>query len=118
MVQSRRGLEAADRLRQDRLRGEGLELIQEQVPTDAKLVAQCLYDRVDLGNQVPAVTDALEALRRRSASSAGEEWERERRDVTTPRDTVRDLAKGELEYLIAEPDRPKLQARTACSTQS
>ena len=43
-----------------------LELIQELVPTDAKLVAQCLYDRVDRGSQVNAVTEALEDLRRRN----------------------------------------------------
>ena len=42
-----------------------LELIQDTVP-DAKLVAQCLYDRVDRGNHVGAVTDALDELRRRS----------------------------------------------------
>jgi hypothetical protein len=29
-----------------------LELIQETVPTDAKLVSQCLFDRVDRGNQL------------------------------------------------------------------
>jgi hypothetical protein len=29
-----------------------LELIQDAMPTDAKLVAQCLYDRMDLGNNV------------------------------------------------------------------
>ena len=32
-----------------------LELIQDTHPTDAKLVAQCLYDRVDRGNQVAAL---------------------------------------------------------------
>ena len=37
-----------------------LELIQDTVPTDAKLVAQCLYDKVDRGNQVAAVADALD----------------------------------------------------------
>ena len=73
-----------------------LELIQENQATDARLVAQCLYDRVDRGNQVAAVTEALEELRRRNLlgysekhgyklqSSAGEEWERERRDIPAP----------------------------------
>ena len=43
-----------------------LELVQDSQPTDAKLVAQCLYDRVHRGNQVAAVTEALEELRRRN----------------------------------------------------
>ena len=80
-----------------------LELISETQATDARLVAQCLYDRVDRGNQVAAVTDALEELRRRNLlgysekegyklqSSAGEEWERERRDISVPRDSLIEL---------------------------
>ncbi len=40
-----------------------LELIQETVPTDAKLVAQSLYDRVDRGNHQGEVKAALEELR-------------------------------------------------------
>ncbi|MCA9488425.1 MAG: BREX system P-loop protein BrxC, partial [Myxococcales bacterium] len=63
-----------------------LELVQDTLATDARLVAQVLYDRVDRGNQVAAVTEALEELRRRNLlgfsekegyklqSSAGEEW--------------------------------------------
>ena len=42
-----------------------LELIQDVLPTDAKLVAQCLYDRVDRGNRLNEITEALENLRRR-----------------------------------------------------
>lgn len=49
-------------------------------------MAQCLYDRVDRGNQIAAVTEALESLRRQNLlgysekhdykvqSTAGEEW--------------------------------------------
>jgi hypothetical protein len=100
-----------------------LEQIQEMTPTDPKLVAQCLYDRLDAGNRLPAVTEALDELRRRGLlgyseksgykiqSSAGEEWDRERRDVPVTRDTIGELVKGELEYLVALPDRPKLQGR-------
>src|SRR5690606_1509916 len=71
-----------------------LEQVQDdQNPTTAALVAQCLYDRVDRGSQVGVVTEALEELRRKNLvsyseklgykiqSTAGEEWERERRDI-------------------------------------
>jgi hypothetical protein len=71
-----------------------LEQIQDdKTPTTAALVAQCLYDRLDRGSQVGPVTEALEELRRRNLlsyseklgykiqSTAGEEWERERRDL-------------------------------------
>ncbi|GMV44308.1 MAG: hypothetical protein AMXMBFR64_60240 [Myxococcales bacterium] len=100
-----------------------LELIQDTAPTDARLVAQCLYDRVDRGNQVPAVTAALEELRRRNLlgysekhgykiqSSAGEEWERERRDIGVPRETLVDVVQGALTWLLATPDRPRLLGR-------
>src|SRR5262249_45937348 len=70
-----------------------LELIQETIATHARFVAQVLYDRLDLGSNVQQVSDALEELRRRNLlgysekdgyklqSSAGEEWEGERRDI-------------------------------------
>jgi hypothetical protein len=100
-----------------------LELIQDSVPTDGKLVAQCLYDRVDRGNQVSAVTEALEELRRRNLlgysekhgykvqSSAGEEWERERRDIGVPSEAIGEVVQEALEYLLAEPERPRLAGR-------
>jgi hypothetical protein len=100
-----------------------LELIQDSTPTDAKLVAQCLYDRVDLGNNVADVTAALEELRRRNLvtysqkegykiqSSAGEDWERERRDIGAPRETISDLVQEALKVQLAEPDRPRHQGR-------
>ena len=101
-----------------------LELISETQATDARLVAQCLYDRVDRGNQVAAVTDALEELRRRNLlgysekegyklqSSAGEEWERERRDISVPRDSLIELVQKGLQYLLGTPDRPRLKGRS------
>jgi len=101
-----------------------LELIQDTLPTDARLVAQCLYDRVDRGNNVGAVTDALEELRRRNLlgysekhgyklqSSAGEEWERERRDVGVPGEAVGEVVQGALTYLLGAPQRPSLHGRT------
>lgn len=70
-----------------------LELVQEQEPTSAELVARCLYRRLGDGDQVKEVEAALERLRALSLlsrseklgyklqSSAGQEWERERDDV-------------------------------------
>ena len=86
-----------------------------RLPTDAKLVAQCLYDRVDRGNHVNEITEALEKLRRRNLlgysekqgykiqSTAGEEWERERRDIGVAREDDRH----------ARPGRPEIPARDA-----
>ncbi len=100
-----------------------LELIQDVLPTDAKLVSQCLYDRLDRGNQVTEITEALETLRRRNLlgysektgykiqSSAGEEWERERADIPVPRETIGDGIKQALEILLAAPHQPRLQGR-------
>lgn len=100
-----------------------LELIQDVQPTDAKLVAQCLYDHLDRGNQVAEVTAALEDLRRRNLlaysektgykiqSTAGEEWERERRDIPVPRETLGATIQAALEILLGNPDRPRLQGR-------
>lgn len=100
-----------------------LELIQDTVPTDAKLVAQCLYDRVDRGNHVAAVTDALDELRRRNLlgysekhgykvqSSAGEEWDRERRDISVAREVISEIVQNGLTWLMATPDGPRLQGR-------
>ncbi len=100
-----------------------LELIQDIEPTTAKLVSQCLYDRVDRGNQVHAVTDALEALRRKNLlgysekdgyriqSSAGEEWERERRELGVSREAISEMVVEALQYLMDGPEQPALQGR-------
>jgi hypothetical protein len=101
-----------------------LELIQETISTDARLVAQCLYDRVDRGNHVAAVTEALEELRRRNLlgysekhgykvqSSAGEEWERERRDLHAgTQEAISEVVQACLTFLLADPDRPRLAGR-------
>lgn len=100
-----------------------LELIQETMPTDAKLVAQCLYDRLDRGNHLSAVTEALEQLRRKNLlgysekhgyklqSSAGEEWERERKDIGVPAEAIHELVKERLTFLLGSPERPRLQQR-------
>ncbi len=100
-----------------------LELIQESMPTDAKLVAQCLYDRLDRGSQLDEITEALEELRRRNLlgysekqgykiqSTAGEEWERERREFGVSRETISTMVQEALKFLIAAPERPKLEGR-------
>jgi hypothetical protein len=100
-----------------------LELIADTTPTDAKLVAQCLFDRVDRGNQLVAVTEALETLRRRNLlgysekhgyklqSSSAEEWERERRDLPASREEQLVLVQEALKWLVDEPEQPRLQGR-------
>jgi hypothetical protein len=101
-----------------------LELIQDTLPTDAKLVAQCLYDRIDLGNNLAAVTEALETLRQRNLlgysekhgykiqSSEAEEWEGERRNtISVPREAISDEVREGLNWLLAQPDLPRLQGR-------
>ena len=100
-----------------------LELIQDTVPTHAKLVAQCLFDHVECGNQVAEITDALEELRRKNLlgysektgyklqSSSAEEWERERREIGVPAEVISELVQSGLKMLLAQPDRPRLQGR-------
>lgn len=100
-----------------------LELIQERLPTDAKLVAACLYDRIDLGSQQSAVQDALEELRRvhllgysekqgyKIQSTSGEEWERERREMNVSVETRGELIQETLKHIVADQDTPKLDGR-------
>ena len=100
-----------------------LELISESQAVDARLVASCLYDRLDRGDSVQAVSEALERLRQANLlgyseklgykvqSSAGQEWERERRDIGVPTETVSELVQEALKYLLGGPDRPRLQGR-------
>jgi hypothetical protein len=83
-----------------------LELIQEQEPTTVTLVSQCLYSRLDEGNQKPKIEAALIRLRElgllsysektgyKIQSSAGQEWDRERDNYQVPL--------GEMSNLIAE----------------
>lgn len=101
-----------------------LELIQDTDRTDEKLVAQCLYDRLDRGNRVAEVGAALEELRRRNLlgfsekqgyklqSSAGEEWERDRREIQIGREKILAIIQASLTKLLAMPDPPKLQGRS------
>lgn len=100
-----------------------LELIQDDQPTSAKLVAQCLYERIGQANQEPAVTEALEELRRRNLlgysekegykiqSSVAEEWERDRKEIHAPSEVRSQLVQDALKFMIAEPERPRLHGR-------
>lgn len=101
-----------------------LELLQELgQPTTPELVAQCLYDHVDRGNQVTEVREALEDLRRHNLlgysekdgykiqSSAGEEWDRERRDMPAPTESRSEVVRESLKYLLALPEKPRYQGR-------
>ena len=96
-----------------------LELIQEQEPTTPELVARCLYRNLGEGNQVQAVSQALERLRAANLvaysekhgfkiqSSAGQDWERERDEIGVTAEQVSEVVKGKLRELLATPERPR-----------
>lgn len=100
-----------------------LELIQDIRPTDARLVAQCLYDSLDRGNQVTEVTAALEELRRenllayseklgyRIQSTAGEEWEREKREIRAPREAISEIVRDAVRMIMEKPEKPTYKKR-------
>jgi hypothetical protein len=100
-----------------------LELIQESVPTSAQLVARCLYERVDRGNNQAEVAAALERLRElnllaysekdgyKLQSSVGEEWEAERRDISVSREQLMGHIQDALKLITGAPEAPKLQGR-------
>jgi hypothetical protein len=103
-----------------------LELIQDTDPTTEDLVARCLAERMDGGNQQAAVRQAMEELRRRNLlgysektgfkiqSSAGEEWERERADFPFSRQELSKQLQESLNGLMGDvsgTERPKLEGR-------
>ena len=100
-----------------------LELIQETEPTTADLVSRCLYNTIGQGNQVGAVTEALETLRSlnllgyseklgyKIQSSAGEEWERDRREVGVSQDKISQYVFEALKNLVQTIDKPKYADR-------
>ncbi len=95
-----------------------LQLISEQTPTTAALVAQCLYDRLDRGDNQTRVHEALERLRTANLlgysekrgyklrSSAGEEWDTERSRITVASERQSELVAEQLTRLVARADRP------------
>lgn len=101
-----------------------LQLIQDTEPTTASLVARCLYDRIDRGDRSQEVEQALEELRRenllgfreksgyRIQSSAGEEWEGERKQISVGVEKRTALVQTELHRLATNNiSRPKLENR-------
>lgn len=103
-----------------------LELLQadeDGEPTDSKLVARCLYAHVAEGDNEPAVRAALERLLDANLlaysnktgyklqSSAGEEWERERQDISIPPEDLGELVLDALRILVADTEKPELGGR-------
>ncbi len=97
-----------------------LQLISEQLPTTAELIAQCLYDRLDRGDNRREVSEALERLRAANLlgysekrgyklrSSAGEEWDTERSQITVPSARQSELVAEQLVLLSSRPELPRL----------
>ena len=103
-----------------------LELIQDTDPTTEALVAKCLAERMDGGNQQGAVRQALEELRRHNLlhysekdgfkiqSTAGEEWERDRADFPFSRQDLSKQLQESLKLLMGDAsavERPRLDGR-------
>jgi hypothetical protein len=94
-----------------------LELIQadeDGKPTDVELVARCLYANVRDGDNKQAVKDALTLLLDANLlsyedktgyklqSSAGQEWEGERQDISVPPEDLAELVMDTLRVLVAD----------------
>ena len=94
-------------------------------PADAKLVARCLYNDVREGDNEPAVRAALELLHEaglltiagttaagtngyKIQSSAGQEWERERQDISVPAEDLGELVMDALRTLVGDTESPAL----------
>ena len=90
-------------------------------PVTSRLVAQCLYQRLDEGDNEPAVREALEALRAANLlgysektgyklqSSAGQDWEKERTGITVPHEDRFEYVLEALGELMGDVDGPKLK---------
>ena len=98
-----------------------LELVQEQMATTPKLVAQCLYDQIGKGNQEGAVSEALEKLRAlnllsysekvgyKIQSSAGQEWAKERDAQSATLGDVSEQVARNLKELLGAASNPSYQ---------
>lgn len=102
-----------------------LELIQEQTPTTPEVVASCLYSRLGEGNQVPVISAALEKLRSlnllgysektgfKIQSSAGQEWDRERLDVSVVFESIAEIIRESIKKQVGDmQERPKYKGRS------
>ncbi|MCC2692805.1 BREX system P-loop protein BrxC [Nodularia sp. LEGE 04288] len=95
-----------------------LELIQEQEPTTANLVSQCLYSELGMGNPESIVTLVLEKLRGlgllsysdklgyKIQSSAGQEWQREREQYSIIPDAISIIVGEKLKTILGSVTRP------------
>jgi hypothetical protein len=101
-----------------------LELIQEETPTTPELVAKCLYSRMGEGNNVTAVSAALERLRAlallsysekhgfKIQSSAGQEWAHQREDYGVTGQEISQIVQEQMgKEMLGTPERPRLQGR-------
>lgn len=105
-----------------------LELLQGDdenggIATDSKLVASCLYADLRDGDNEPAVHEALELLRRETLlgyserrgykiqSSAGQDWEAERRNSNVPQEDRAESVREALQNLVGDAGRPHLLGR-------
>lgn len=104
--------------------GALLQQVQDQIPTTALLVAQCLYDRVGAPNPLESVSRALEKLDSlnllsrsdkngyRIQSSAEQEWARERDSASASNQQLAELVKEKLKHLLAAGgEKPRLKGR-------
>ncbi len=95
-----------------------LELIQEQEPTTATIISQCLYSHLGMGNQESNIFPALEKLRNlgllsysdklgyKIQSSAGQEWQRDRDNYSVTQDAISEIISGKLKTLLGTVKRP------------
>ncbi len=101
-----------------------LQQVQEQIPTTALLVAQCLYDRVGAPNPLEEVKSRLEKLDSlnlltrsdksgyRIQSSVEQEWARDRDAVSVSNQQLAELVKEKLKHLLASgSEKPRLKGR-------
>ena len=101
-----------------------LELLQDRgVVTTAELVAQCTYRQLGQANRAAELAAALERLRAASLlsytekqgyrvqSSAGQEWAKERGDITAGPEKLSEVLQKSVSELLADVDRPRLGSR-------
>ena len=100
-----------------------LEQIQEQLPTTAELVAQCLYSHLGQDSNLREVSEVLHALKDANClsytekygyklqSSSGQEWMKERDDQPAPEENIHELVKAKLRTLVEGAERPRWKGR-------
>jgi hypothetical protein len=100
-----------------------LELNNDKTSVTQELIASCLYSRLGDGNPQNEVKPALERLRAlnlvgfsekegyKIQSSAGQEWQNEREDVTVGIDERHRLVREKLSELMRDPERPRMKGR-------